>query len=102
MPIVPNPNLPQHDLGLMHKGELPLEGLPSGTANGQLLVWVHSTQEWKHGNVVGVSGLAVNVDPDTGALEISLSDRIVSDDFTADSALFALITASLTADAVLV
>lgn len=102
MPVARNPNLPQHHIGDMHYGELQLQHLPSGTENGQVLVWVNSTQQWKHGSVVGVSGLAVNVDPDTGALEISLSDRIVSDDYVADAIILAAIPFTLTADAVLV
>ena len=100
MPIVREENLPQHDLGSMHYGELPLQGLPSGTETGQIFVWINSTQEFKQATLVGLSGISVNVDPDTGAIELSLADLNLSDDFTADAIVKGTIAATWLANAI--
>lgn len=101
MPIVRDPNLPQHDLGSMHYGELPLAGLPSGTQTGQVFVWINATQEFKRATLTGISGIAVNVDPDTGSIELSLSDRIVADDFLADAIIKATTSGTATANSII-
>jgi len=45
MPIIRDTTKSQHNLADMHYGEMPIEGLPSGTQTGDMALW--DGVQWK-------------------------------------------------------
>lgn len=102
MPKIRDTTLPQINADQMLYGSIPMELMPQGLQENDMLLWDKAAANWKLVRIRGAVGLDVSYDAANAILEIALTNTRVYALFTADAYFVNTIASTFTANAVLV